>query len=242
MTPTDSPSPAPMADEAPEAAAPGAAPAPANDGAGYGLAALPGRGLGFSGGSRIGNKARRVMVRKLISPVLRDRRAAEYTARGVGIGLLLAMTPTVGLQMALAVVVWALMRTLHPRWDFNLLVAAAWTWSSNVFTVPPLYYLFLLTGRIFQGRFDDLVGYETFVAKLSAALTVDAGFLEAFWVYTATLFEEFGVPMAIGCVPWALLTAWLGYRWTLRFVQRRQALRTARRDARRGEADKNLPA
>jgi len=232
----------PMEDDRPDPAAQGTAPPPANDSAALLPVTLSGRGLGFGGGSRIGNKARRVMVRKLISPVLRDRRAAEYTARGVAIGLLLAMTPTVGLQMAMAVLVWAILRSVYPRWDFNLLVAAAWTWSSNVFTVPPLYYLFLLTGRIFQGRFDDLVGYDTFVAKLSAALTVDAGFLEAFWVYTVTLFEEFGVPMAIGCVPWALLTAWLGYRWTLRFVQRRQALRTARRDARRGDADRDIPA
>lgn len=191
------------------------------------------KGLGFNGGSRLGNRARRVVVRRLISPVLKNRDSADYAARGVFVGVLLAMTPTVGLQMVLCVIVWGMIRAVGRRWDFNLLVALAWTWASNVFTVPPLYYLFLLTGRIAQGRFDDLVGYSTFVAKLNTALAVDVGWLEAFWVYTVTLFQEFGLPMAIGCVPWALLAAWLGYRWTLRFVRRRQAVRTARRDSRR---------
>ena len=34
------------------------------------------------------------------------------------------------------------------------------------------------------------------------------------------IFEAWGVPMFVGSVPWALLSAWLGYRWSLNLVRR----------------------
>ncbi len=76
---------------------------------------------------------------RLVIPVLRSSATPEYTARGVFVGLLVAMTPTVGIQMAIVAVIWAVVRMVRPAWDFNVVVGMLWTWVTNVFTPPPLY-------------------------------------------------------------------------------------------------------
>ena len=83
---------------------------------------------------------------RLIIPVLRSPEAADYTARGVLVGLLVALTPTVGLQMLIVAGVWTMVRVLRPSWDFNVVIGMIWTWLTNVFTAPPIYYAFLITG------------------------------------------------------------------------------------------------
>lgn len=69
-----------------------------------------------------------------------------------------------------------------------------------------------------MGRWDRLAGFEVFRAKLHANLAMDAGPVESLWIYMVTLFEQFGLPMWIGSIPWALLSAWLGYHWSLRLI------------------------
>ncbi len=170
---------------------------------------------------------------RLVAPIVRGSHSPEYSARGVLFGMLVALTPTVGVQMPIVFVIWFVIRKLRPRWEFNLLVALAWTWVTNVVTVPPIYYIFYLTGRLMLGHSGPAQGYDSFSAMLEQTLATNAGWLETLWVYTVGLFERFGVPMFIGCVPWALLGSWVCYRWSLRFVMRVRASR-ARRRARAG--------
>ena len=54
---------------------------------------------------------------------------------------------------------------------------------------------------------------------------VGAGWIETFWLKPYNLFANFGVPMFVGSLPWALLGGWLGYVWTLRLIQRLPARR-----------------
>lgn len=156
---------------------------------------------------------------RLVVPILRGKHSPEYTARGVFFGLLVAMTPTVGVQMPIVLVMWGCVRVLRPSWDFNLVVGLAWTWVTNVATVPPIYYLFLVTGRLMTGHFDALTGYDMFQERLASLLDVNATWYEALWVYIWGMFEIWGVPMFLGSIPWALLSAWLGYRWSLRLIR-----------------------
>ncbi len=174
------------------------------------------------------HKFRRIMLRRFIAPLTRGRHPPEYTARGAAVGLVVAFTPTVGVQMPAVFLLWVLARYLRPAWDFNLVAAIAWTWLTNVATMAPIYYLFLVTGRLMLGRWDRLRGFEVFQDKLTASLAVDAGPLETLWIYMANLFEQFGLPMWVGSVPWALLFGWLGYRWSLRLVIRIRAHRDQR--------------
>jgi uncharacterized protein (DUF2062 family) len=173
----------------------------------------------------------RLIHGKLVLPLRRSPHPPEFTARGVFAGLLIALTPTVGVQMAVVFGLWLVIRRLYPRWDFNLVVALAWTWVTNVATAPPLYYLYIVTGRMMLGRWGDLQGYGVFSKRLAATLPQDAGWLEAAWLYVLNLFEIFGVPMFVGCLPWMILGAWAGYIWSLgllRGLARARARRAAR--------------
>ncbi len=159
---------------------------------------------------------------RLIIPVLRSPEAAEYTARGVFIGLLVALTPTVGLQMVIVAGVWAIVRVLRPSWDFNVVIGMIWTWLTNVFTAPPIYYAFLVTGEGMLGRWGETGGYAIFQERLVKLLQTDVTFLESLLVYVVGIFEAWGMPMMIGCVPWAIGGAFLGYWWSLRLIYRFQ--------------------
>ncbi len=182
----------------------------------------------------------RLLLEKLIIPLRRSRHPPEYTARGVFIGLFVALTPTVGVQMAVVFGLWVIVRRVYRPWDFNLVVALAWTWVTNVATAPPLYYLYIVTGRMMLGRWGDLQGYHVFTQRLAATVPQDSGWLEAAWLYLVNLFQIFGVPMFVGCVPWMILGAWAGYVWSLGLLRglararaRRAAARAAARAAKR---------
>lgn len=169
---------------------------------------------------RLAARFRRVVLYRLVMPVLRAKHPPEYTARGVLFGLIVAMTPTVGIQMPIVMLVWMGVKLIRPSWNFNVVVALVWTWVTNVFTLPPIYYVFLVTGRIMMGGTDGLADYMAFTDDLQAALSSNDSIVHSLWIYTIRLFEIWGVPMFVGCVPWAIVSAWLGYRWSLRLIQR----------------------
>ena len=175
------------------------------------------------------NRLKRGYIRRLILPLFRGEHPPEYTARGVFIGLFIALTPTVGVQMPACLLLWGLAKALKPQWDFNVVVAMAWTWVTNIFTLAPFYYLFLITGRVMLGDWDSLSGYQDFVQRLDASLAVEADWLATLWVYLVNLFREFGVPMFIGSLPWAILFSILGYRWSLNLTRKVGAKRDARK-------------
>ena len=184
-------------------------------------------------GRGLTTRFRRLILYRLIMPVLRAKTPPEYTARSVLFGMLVAMTPTVGVQMPIVFLIWLPIRYLRPQWNFNVVVAMAWTWVTNVFTLGPIYYVFLVTGRLMLGAEGGLTGYDEFAAMLQKSLDTDAGIVESLWIYTVDLFRIWGVPMFVGSIPWAILASWLSYRWSLRLVnrfrRRRQEKATARR-------------
>lgn len=163
---------------------------------------------------------RRLLRYRLVVPVLRGKHEPEHTARGVMFGLMAAMTPTVGVQMPLVLALWLALRVVNRSWDFNLLVAMAWTWVTNILTVPPIYYTFLLTGQIMMGRWGQDNGYGEFQRRLGELLRTDTDIFETMWIYVVGIFDLWGVPMFVGCVPWAIVFSWLGYRWSLNMVRR----------------------
>ena len=160
----------------------------------------------------------RIMRYRLVIPIARGRNDSLPTARGVAIGLLFALTPTVGIQMPIIAIIWGIMRWLRPTWRFNLIVALAWTWTTNVLTLPFVYYAYLATGKLILGYDDPFGGFEAFRTDLNAVLDMDIGIIESFWLYTVQIFENWGVPLFVGCVPWAIAGAWLGYVWCIKFM------------------------
>jgi hypothetical protein len=175
-----------------------------------------------------GRLLRLVRIR-LIRPLLHGEHPPEYTARGVMFGLMVALTPTVGVQMPIVFLLWLAVKRFKPEWGFNLVVGMAWTWISNVVTVPPLYYLYVVTGRIMLGRWDKLRDYGTFESRLTESLHPDASWMESFRVFAINLVEKFGVPLFAGSLPWVLAGSWLGYRWSLKFIVGLRRVRARRR-------------
>lgn len=175
---------------------------------------------------------------RLIMPTLRSPHAPEFTARGVSLGVGLAFTPLIGIQMPLVVLLWILVRRFAPRWDFHLLIALAWTWVTNVATLVPVYYVFYVTGRVMLWRWDALPGFSTFATQMRAMTQIEASWLEAFWITLVRMFETWGEPMFIGSLPYAIGLGWLSYRWSLRLIRRLRARRDSRRARRRSAATK----
>ncbi|WP_417519206.1 DUF2062 domain-containing protein [Minwuia sp.] len=170
----------------------------------------------------------RLTRHRLIVPLQRGQMPPEFVARGVAVGLAVAFTPTVGIQLILVLAIWGLAKWLGPRFHFHMVAAMAWVWVTNLFTIGPIYYVFLLTGQLMLGRFDELgsVGLDSFTERLTAVVSADVGFLEGLWVGTLALFDIWGLPLFLGSLPWAIGTAWIGYVWSARFITR---FREARR-------------
>lgn len=171
---------------------------------------------------------------RLVIPLKRGQMPPEYIARGVAVGLAVAFTPTVGVQLIAVLALWGLSRYMAPRFHFHVVAAFAWVWVTNIFTIGPIYYAFLFTGQAMLGRFDELgtVGLDAFSSRLTELVSADAGFLESLWEGTYALFDIWGLPLFVGSIPWAIGTAWLGYFWSIRFVTKFREGRQKRLDAR----------
>jgi uncharacterized protein len=175
-------------------------------------------------------RLRRLAHLRLMIPIKRSRHPPEFTARGVAIGLFWAFTPLVGIQIYLVFMTWLVAR-LRDDLNFSLIIAIAWTWVTNVFTMWPTYYVYYLTGRFLMGNWTFTTGYWEFVDTWERALGTDQGLLQAAISGMTAIAREQGVPLLIGCIPYAFGSAWLGYRWSLAYVRRRRARALVRANA-----------
>jgi uncharacterized protein (DUF2062 family) len=163
-------------------------------------------------------RMRRMLRYRLTIPMMRARHSPEHAARGSLVGLFWAFTPSVGIQMPMVLISWAIARRF-PKWDFNLVLAIAWTWTTNAFTALPCYYVFYLTGQVMFGRWGRLSGFDSFRLMWSDIFTADQSFLDQMQALARVLILDWGVTMLVGSLPWAFLFGWLGYRYTLKFVR-----------------------
>ncbi len=174
----------------------------------------------------------RLASHRLIVPLKRSQHPPEYSARGILVGIVWGLTPTVGVQMAAVFATWTLGRRLF-GWNFNLIMALAWTWISNPLTMVPIYYLFYVTGQIMFGRWSDLAGYDVFATLFSQAFASGTGILESARATLSIAVKDFGLTLLVGSLPYAVVGGALGFWWGVRFVLRYRAARTARAARRR---------
>lgn len=173
------------------------------------------------------HKLARLTRFRLVIPLKRHPDLPEIKARGVAWGTFVAMTPLVGIQMPIVTLFWLITRPFETV-RFSLVLGLAYTWITNVFTLLPFYYMFYVTGQVMLGHWGDLAGYETFTKLFSGALVNDVGFVPRTLHYIEWLAREVGMTMLIGCVPYAVLGAWVAYRLSLAFLHRRGRKRAAR--------------
>ena len=153
---------------------------------------------------------------KLIVPLLRSPHPPEYKARGVAVGLAWAMTPLVGIQMWLVFMTWLFFKKVLKK-SFSLPLGIAWTWVTNVVTMIPCYYIFYVTGQILRWNVDNITGYQALSGILHDTFMGDLGFWEQWVLFFKLLLKDWGVSMAIGCLPFVVLGSYFGYKITMRF-------------------------
>lgn len=178
-------------------------------------------------------RIKRMAHLQLIIPLLRSKHAPEYTARGVAMGFAIGITPTAGIQLIACGVVWAIARKIF-KWDFNVILAMAWTWNSNTFTIPPIYYICYVTGQIMLGHWSDALGYHIFAAKFDDIFSIDLSWDSIGEVLRFLVTDVFLV-MMLGCIPWFILSYWVFYRWTMRFMQRYHLARDEKKAQKRAD-------
>jgi len=166
---------------------------------------------------------------RLLIPLKRNPHPPEYSAYGIMVGVGVALTPTVGVQMGIVVLIWLIARHVF-GWHFSVVLGCAWTWITNYLTAPPIYYVLYVTGHLMLGRWSALGGYDAF-AEVSRSFfsPPDLGTIELAEFYITTVFVGWGVPMLVGCVPFVIIGGALAYWWSLRFVIRYRRARQQRR-------------
>ena len=180
----------------------------------------------MAGISFLGGGAGRTLARRVLVPLRRSRHARSYHAGGAAVGLAIAFTPTVGVQLPLVTGAWLFSRFVLRR-RFNLVLAAAVTWTTNVATVLPVYTLFYLTGRWMLGADGCAAALDAFQAELAALRDLSwtsFAVIEALW----PVVEHSGLALLLGCVPYALVAAALGYALTDALLARLQKPRDTR--------------
>jgi uncharacterized protein (DUF2062 family) len=168
---------------------------------------------------------RRMLRYRLVVPVVRSTHSAEYTARGVANGVFWGLTPTVGLQSVEILATWSIGRLLGK--DSSLLQAMIWVWVNNPVTMIPMYYGFYITGASMLGQ--GAQGYDAFVDIWTANAQL------SWWARLLDILRAIGLPIFLGCLPYAAIGALLSYRWAAGVVRRRRwrlGVRAAIRSAR----------
>ncbi len=154
---------------------------------------------------------------KLIQPFTDSRDPVHEVALGASVGAFLGLTPTVGIQMYSVLMLWLLFRYVF--WiRFNMVIGMAMVWVSNPLTMVPLYYAFLVTGHWMQelaGVGFLPVSYTAFSAEVGRLNAMgELSFLQ--WLYNAAkvLIVEFGWPMVLGSLVYAIPGAIIAYPLT----------------------------
>lgn len=181
-------------------------------------------------------KLKRVSRHKLVIPLKRSPHEPEYSARGVAVGIFWALTPLVGIQMYLCFMTWLICKPFE-NLRHSLVISCAWTWITNVFTMLPIYYVFYVTGQIMTGHLDDISGYGAFLKAWHASFESGQSFWQSCIDLIALLAAELGIAMAIGCLPYAIVGAWVSYYLSLKYVRRRRR-RAAQKKTQKKHADK----
>ena len=161
------------------------------------------------------------LYRQLVLPIISSVDPVHQVAIGVAIGMFLGLTPTVGVQMYAAAILWAISRYLF-RYRFNLPVSMAMVWISNPITFVPMYYVFLATGNALFSWWGIPFTELSFVVfeQRFAEISQQEGAWNVFVEGTRFLVIELGYPMMIGSLLYAIPGSIVSYFLTVRYLTR----------------------
>lgn len=134
-------------------------------------------------------------------------------AMGTTVGMFIGMTPTVGIQMIIVVIVAFLTK---PFFRFNRVAALITVYISNPITMVPIYYMNYKVGTLFYPGeqtaedFERILQYDSFAG---------------WWETIVNLFVDIGLPLIVGSLIVATVCAVATYptmRWLLKRFHRRR--------------------
>ena len=136
----------------------------------------------------------------------------ESIALGAAVGMFIAWTPTVGIQMVVVI----LLALVIPM---NRLAGLIVIYISNPLTMIPMYYLEYLLGLQVLG--DQGMNYDEFLVFFNEILEIANR--ETFWTATKVFLEQLGYPvlktLTVGGTLLGILTAIPTYPLTLKWVK-----------------------
>ena len=143
----------------------------------------------------------------------------ESIALGAAVGMFIAWTPTVGIQMIMVLIMAAVI-------PMNRIAAFIMIYISNPVTMVPMYYINYVLGLTLLAR--EGMTYDAFLQLWNT--TLELAEKETFWLATKTFMEQLGLPMLtalfVGGGVIGLLTSIPTYPLTLRWVRRYRELRS----------------
>ena len=148
----------------------------------------------------------RVGLRRLLG--IRDN--PHSVARGVSVGLFIALTPTLGGQIILVLIACLLVRA-------NRVAGLAMVWVTNPLTIVPFCWIWYRIGILVTG--DPPISYQQMGDLLPSG---KHGILDSM----REVFATFGPPLWVGALIMGTVTALLAYPLTL-YCLRRRAVRRA---------------
>ena len=170
------------------------------------------------------DKIKRPVEYRLVVPLKRSVQDPVILARGVLVGMMWAMTPLVGIQMTTVLITWMIAKKLN--WSFSLPIAIAFTWVTNVFTMVPVYYVFYVTGKLMMGDWHNITGWDSVKNIVETTFFSDYTMWESIVLFGKMLLKDWGLAMALGCIPWSIGCGWISYRWSLKFLRMWQEKRS----------------
>ena len=161
--------------------------------------------------------------------------SSHRIALGAAIGMFVALTPTVGIQMVL---VLALAVIFRPLFRFNKMAALLAVYVSNPLTVVPIYWFGYKLGTIYfpgdisRQEFEAIFAYQG---------------LSEWWASFTRLFVDVGVPLLAGCFVMATCAGLATYPILLRILRNlrraeRQAMRAKKLAKRREKEERKAAA
>lgn len=158
----------------------------------------------------------RPVVRFIKFRILHVDDSPRNLAMGVAIGLFIAWTPTIGLQMLIAIALAVLLRA-------NKFLSITLVWVSNIFTLVPIYLPSFLLGK----RIVDVleIGYTSskhqamqLLERLSSFSVLTDMWTLDFWKSVIKIMIDIGLPLWIGTMLIAPIIAVASYLVTYRMI------------------------
>ena len=164
------------------------------------------------------------IYQKIIKPIIESVSPINEAALGSAIGMFVGLTPTVGIQMWMVLMIWLFCKTFLGV-KFDLVIGTALVWISNPLTMFFMYYGFLMTGYAFfsfMGIENVIITYSAFKLEFSTILyAADKSSIQKIIDSAIFLLYDLGIPMILGsffyAIPFSLLSFWLTKKYLFQY-------------------------